>query len=105
MHESTQAKILLEGKQAENVIADKAYDSNEIRDFIEKMGAQAVIPSNASRIAPIEHDRYIYRERCLVENFFQFIKRFRRIGTRYEMRMANYAGMVTIACIIQWLIF
>ena len=105
MHESTQAKALLEGKKPENVVADKAYDSNEIRDFIEKMGSQAVIPSNGTRIKPIEHDRYIYKERCLVKNFFQFIKRFRRIGTRYEMRAQNYAGMITIACIIQWLIF
>lgn len=105
MHESTQAKILLEGKGPENVVADKAYDSNEIRSFIEKIGAKAVIPSRASRIKPIEHDRHIYKERHLIENFFQFIKRFRRIGTRYEMRMRNYAGMVTIACIMQWLIF
>lgn len=70
MHESTQAKILLEGKQPENVIADKAYDSNEIRAFIKKIGAEAVIPSNASRIKAIEHDRYIYRERCLVAGLF-----------------------------------
>ena len=105
VHESTQAKALLDGKEPENVIADKAYDSNEIRGFIKEMGAKAVIPSNASRISLIEYDEHTYRERCLVENFFQFIKRFRRIGTRYEMKMGNYAGMVTIACIIQWLIF
>lgn len=105
VHESTQAKALLDGKKPENIVADKAYDSNEIRGLIEEMGSRAVIPSNGARIKPIEHDRHIYKERCLVENFFQFIKRFRRIGTRYEMRAQNYAGMVTIACIIQWLIF
>jgi transposase len=105
VHESSQAKALLAGKEPENVIADKAYDSNEIRGFIEKMGSQAVIPSNASRRELIEHDRHIYKERCLVETFFQFIKRFRRIGTRYEMKVQNYAGMLTIGCIIQWLIF
>jgi transposase len=105
VHESTQAKTLLEGKKPENVIADKAYDSNEIRGFIKEIGAKAEIPSNASRIPLIKHDKHIYRERCLVENFFQFIKRFRRIGTRYEMKMGNYWGMVTIGCIIQWLIF
>jgi len=86
-------------------VADKAYDSNEIRTFIAEMGSQAVIPCNASRIKLIEYDTHIYKERCLVEIFFQFIKRFRRIGTRYEMRAQNYAGMITIACILQWLIF
>lgn len=105
MHESTQVKALLTEKKAKNIIADKAYDSNAIRDFIEKMGSQAVIPSSGVRIKALEYDRHTYKERCLVENFFQFIKRFRRIGTRYEMKAQNYAGMLTIACIIQWLIF
>lgn len=45
VHESTQAKALLEGKKPENVIADKAYDSNEIRGFVKEMGAKAVIPA------------------------------------------------------------
>jgi len=105
VHESTQAKALLEGKSPKNVIADKAYDSNAIRDLIEAMEAEAVIPSNGSRIPLIKHDKHIYRERCLVEMFFQFIKRFRRIGTRYEMKKEYYSGMITIGCILQWLIF
>jgi transposase len=105
VHESTQAKALLEGKKPENVVADKAYDSNEIRDFIEEMGSKAAIPCNASRIKNIDYDRHVYKERHLVENFFQFIKRFRRIGTRYEMKAQNFAGMITIACILQWSIF
>ena len=105
VHESTQIKALLEGKKPENVLADKAYDSNEIRAFITEMGSHAVIPCNASRIRLIDYDRHTYKDRYLVENFFQFIKRFRRIGTRYEMRAQNYAGMITIACILQWVIF
>jgi transposase len=105
VHESTQIKTLLVGKEVENVIGDKAYDSNEIRVFIAGMGADAVIPCNASRKVCIDYDRHIYKERHLVENFFQFIKRFRRIGTRYEMKAQNYYGMITLACILQWLIF
>jgi transposase len=105
VHESTQIKALLQGKEIENVIGDKAYDSNEIRAFITAMESNAVIPCNASRKVEIDYDHHTYKERHLVENFFQFIKRFRRIGTRYEMKAQNYAGMVTIACILQWLIF
>ena len=41
----------------------------------------------------------------LVENFFQFIKRFRRIGTRYEKHAKNFAGMIMISGILQWSIF
>lgn len=104
-HDCTQAELLLEGKNPENVLADKGYDSDSIRAYVQKMGANPVIPSRSCRKAPIEYDAHVYKERHLVENFFQFIKRFRRVGTRYEMRAQNYAGMVTLACILQWVIF
>ena len=105
VHESTQVEALLGGKEPENIVADKAYDSNKIRDFIKDMGSKAIIPPNKSRAEQIYYDKHIYKERFLIENFFQFIKRFRRIGTRYEMKGQNYAGMMTLACILQWLIF
>jgi len=105
VHESTQIEILLDGKPVENVIADKGYDSNRIRKYIEDIGGNAVIPSNRSRIEIFDYDEHTYKERHLVEVFFQFIKRFRRIGTRYEKKARNFAGMVTIACVLQWLIF
>ena len=105
VHESTRIKELIQGREIENVIGDKAYDSNEIRTFIAAIGSNAVIPCNASRKVVIDYDHHTYKERHLVENFFQFIKRFRRIGTRYEMKAQNYFGMITLACILQWLIF
>lgn len=105
VHDSTQLKPLLDGEECENVIADKAYDSDDIRDYIDQMGSTAVIPGKKNRIQPIEYDKHTYKERHLVENFFQFIKRFRRIGTRYEKHAQNFAGMITIGCILQWCIF
>ena len=105
VHDCTQAEELLEGKNPENVIADKGYDSDSIRTAVKKLGANPVIPSRSSRKNPMEYDTHIYKERHLVENFFQFVKRFRRIGTRYEKSVQNYIGMVTIGCILQWLIF
>ena len=105
VHDSMQAKELLQGKNPENVIADKAYDSDAIREQIRSMKSNAVIPTKAPRKEVIEYDKHIYKERHLVENFFQFIKRYRRVGTRYEMSAQNYCGMVIIACILQWAIF
>ncbi len=104
-HESTQLERLLEGKSVENVIADKGYDSDRIRKYIVDIGGKAVIPCNRARIEIFDYDEHVYKERYLVEGFFQFIKRFRRIGTRYEKRAENFAGMIMIACVLQWLIF
>lgn len=105
VHDSTQLESLLEGERCENVLADKAYDSNSIRTYIESMGSIPVIPGKKNRIEKIQYDKHIYKERHLVENFFQFIKRFRRIGTRYEKHAQNFAGMLIIGCILQWSIF
>lgn len=105
VHDSTQIIPLLVGERCENVLADKAYDSDEIRKYIEEMGANAVIPGKKNRVQAIDYDKHIYKERCLVENFFQFIKRFRRIGTRYEKHAQNFRGMIMIGCILQWSIF
>lgn len=105
VHDCTQAEVLLEGKNPENILADKGYDSDTIRAYVQAMGANPVIPPRTCRKTLIEYDTHVYKERHLVENFFQFIKRFRRVGTRYEMTAQNYSGMVTIACILQWTIF
>jgi len=105
VHESTQAIELLGVSEAENILADKGYDSDAIRDYIKQIGANAVIPPNKSRSEAIKYDTHVYKERHLVENFFQFIKRFRRIGTRYETLKETFVGMISIACILQWLIF
>lgn len=96
---------MLKDKYPENVIGDKGYDSDAIRKKITEIGAKAIIPSRSCRKEAIEYDKYTYKERHLVENFFQFIKRYRRIATRYEMTVQNYVGIITIGCILQWLIF
>jgi transposase len=105
IHDCTEAESLLEDKSPENVIADKGYDSDSIRGCIQRSGAKVVIPPRTCRKTMIAYDAHVYKERHLIENFFQFIKRYRRIGTRYEMKAQNYAGMVIIACILQWVIF
>src|SRR5204862_7665347 len=62
-HDSTTAADLLAGRTATGVIADKAYDSNALRELIGDTGAQAVIPSTGSRKIVIQHDRLAYRLR------------------------------------------
>ena len=49
LHESRTAEVLLDGAEGNAVIADKAYDSNAIRDTAKAAGMKAVIPSNRSR--------------------------------------------------------
>jgi len=94
---------LLAGVRDANVIADKGYDANSVVDQAHSQGCVAVIPSRSCRKQPREFDLHLYKERCLVENFFQRIKCNRRIAMRFEKLAANFLGMVQLAAILVWL--
>ncbi len=94
------AKSLLNGKRARNVIADLAYDTDEIRYYLMKRKERAVIPSHPKRTDEIPYSKRLYKKRKVVENFFQKLKTFRRIATRYDKLGKIFRGVVIIAFII-----
>ena len=85
------------------LLADRAYDSNAIRAMIEGQGAWAVIPSMPQRNPMIVHDRDCYKARNRVERFFNKIKNYRAIATRYDRRDDNFLASVQLASIRIWL--
>lgn len=99
----TAAPALLDGQEARAVLADKAYDSNALRDRIADMGAEAVIPSSRSRRVPILHDAALYRHRNRIERCFNRLKHFRRFATRYDRRTIHFNGFVLLAATMIWL--
>ncbi|WP_394373313.1 IS5 family transposase [Marinobacter xestospongiae] len=98
-----QAQALIEGFQAEYVLADKGYDSDGFVTAIREAGSAPVIPPRRGRKQPRECDRELYKERNLVERLFQKLKQFRRVATRYERLGRNYLGMLHIAASMIWL--
>jgi transposase len=85
------------------VVADKGYDSDKFREHIGTLGGSACIPARAGRRSPSAHHAGYYRRRHRVENFFQRIKRFRRIGTRYDKTDFHFLNFVFLAAILDWL--
>ena len=86
--------------QGSNILGDKAYGSEKIRNYIEEHGATYTIPPKCNAKEPWEYDEWIYRERHLVECFFQKIKWFRRIATRYETLDDTFLSFVYLASIM-----
>ena len=85
--------------EADYLIADKAYDSEHIREAARKNKMIPVIPRKSNSNKPnIEFDPYLYRLRHLVENAFARLKHFRGIATRFDKLARNYQSMVYIAC-------
>jgi len=86
------------------VIADKGYDSDQLRVQITRRGATPVIPRKKnSKIGNDDIDWCLYKYRHLVENAFARLKHFRSIATRFEKLKRNDAGILALACAYVWL--
>jgi putative transposase len=103
--DSPQAAALIDGLDGVgHVIADAAYDSGALRGKIaDELGAQAHIQANPSRAIKPPLDPAFYAERHKVENFFQRIKRFRRIALRCEKTIPSFMGFVFLVSALDWL--
>ena len=82
-----------------NILADRAYGAQAIREYILERGATYVIPPQSNISKPWSVDWYLYKERHLIECFFQKIKWFRRIATRYHKLDASFLAFVYLASI------
>ena len=98
----TQARRLVEGIEAENLLADKGYDSDAFAGSLEESGINPVIPPRKGRKAPRNYDKYLYSLRHLVENAFLELKRWRGIATRYAKNTSSFLAAVHIRCIAIW---
>jgi transposase len=98
-HDVTQGPELIANNEADKVIADKGYDSDEFVAKIAAAGATAVIPPRKNRSDPRPYDTLEYKKRNAVERFISRIKQFRRVATRYEKTARNFLGFVLLASI------
>jgi len=94
------AQDLIDDIPYASLVADKGYDANALVQSIEDTGARAVIPPRSNRIAPRQYDRRAYRNRNLIERFFNRIKHFRRIATRYDKLACSYMAFVRVVCAV-----
>ena len=100
--DSSQALPLIQGIEAQCLLADKAYDTNEIIATAREMGMDPVIPSKRNRREPREYDQALYRLRHLVENGFLEFKQWRGVATRYAKRAASYLAICQLRAVMVW---
>ena len=97
-----QAIALIEGFIAEYLLADKAYDFNELIEYALNHGIELVIPPKKNRINERDYDKYLYKLRHLIENAFLHLKRWRGIATRYAKNIKSFAAAIQIRIIALW---
>ena len=99
-HDLACAEPLIDSADPAAVIGDKAYDADSLIDILNRRQITPVIPPKASRKTPRDCDFALYCERNLVERFFNKLKHFRAIATRYDKLARNFLAGVHLACAI-----
>jgi transposase len=102
-HDCPPAKRLIRRtKAARKLLGDKAYDSAELRQWLEDRGTKAVVPNRSNRKQPFSFDKKSYKQRHRIENAFCRLKDFRRIATRYDRLARNFLASVCLVAAIVW---
>jgi transposase len=100
---TTRASWQASNDGVDKLLADKDCDSDRFRASIAAAGAEAEIPSTRSRSQAIPYDKHVYGDRNLVQRFFNEIKHFRRIATRYEKTALSFASILFLVSAMIWL--
>lgn len=103
VHDSQPALELVEVCTSHALLADKAYGSSKILSALQEKNTIAVIPPKSNSRNPWEYDKHLYKERQTIECFFQKIKEYRRIATRYDKLQVMYKAFILIAANLIWM--
>ena len=98
----SQAAKLIEGIDAEHLLADKAYDVDALIKLAMLAGMSIVIPPKRNRKIQRDYDKDLYMLRHLVENAFLQLKQWRGVATRYAKNASSFLAAVHIRCIAIW---
>ncbi|MEM1396585.1 MAG: IS5 family transposase [Pseudomonadota bacterium] len=103
-HDGRSAADMFHTVQADHILlADRAYDSDALRKELSDRGAWTNIRAMPHRLSPPALSKYLYRQRNAVERFFNKLKHFRAIATRYDKRDDNFLASIQLASIRFWL--
>jgi transposase len=80
---------------------DKGYDSEQMRQHLQAQEVMPVIPPRQNRKEPLVYDTAPSKRRERVERFFNKLKRFRRLATRYEKLSQTFLAFVYL--VASWL--
>ena len=95
--------LLMDLEPGTTLLADRAYDSDAIREQAQEQGVWANIPPKRNRKRTFAFSGWVYRQRNLAERFFNKLKQFRGIATRYDKDPDNFLAAIKLASARIWM--
>lgn len=103
MHDCKVAQACIEAlPPSAELVADKGYDSQTLREWLEARGTRPVIPPRKNRKIQYDYDKGIYRQRNVIERMFCRLKDWRRIATRFDRNVKNFLSAIALAATVIW---
>jgi transposase len=96
------AQLLAMTEPSKELIADKAYDADHLRGFLQARGTLVVIPNKINRVNRYPFDQDKYKSRNVIERTIGRIKDFRAIATRYDKTARNFLAGICLAAVVIW---
>ncbi|WP_373686160.1 IS5 family transposase [Acinetobacter sp. YH12103] len=104
VHDLNGSDVLLDLSLSQTWLMDKAYNSRDrVIDPILEAKGQVVMPAKSNSIDQRDYNRNLYKARHLIENFFDKLKQYRAIATRYDKLAQNFLSAIYLASTIIWL--
>jgi transposase len=103
VHDCKVARLCLEAlPPSAELVADKGYDSQALREWLDQRGTTAVIPPRRNRKVQYDYDKAIYKQRNVIERMFCRLKDWRRIHTRFDRKAKNFLAAIALAATVIW---
>lgn len=103
-HDLKAVDALLPCLRGRRAVADRLFDTASFRARLHAQHTRTCIPPRRDRRHPARFHRGFYRQRHKIENFFGRIKRYRRVGTRYDKLAVTFLAFVQLAAALDWLL-
>lgn len=83
-------------------IADRAYDSNALRENLRRRGIDLITPDRARRTTKVQDGRKLrrYRRRWKIERVFSWLDSWKRLAMRWDRSLTTYSGLFHVAIMI-----
>jgi len=84
------------------IVGDKGYTSKSLKDELEKKGIKMLVPyKKNSKLKNSNMEKKLLKKRHIVENSFCQLKKLKRLGYRFEIKIDNFINFVKLGLL--WL--